>query len=73
MTEITAEVVGPVDRPPVPTETPEVWAVFRWYWYESLQEWVFAISGTHASKEMAENYRNPGDILIRIPASGGGK
>lgn len=71
MTDIAAEVVGPVDRPPVPTETPEMWAMGRWHWNEG--KWTFWMAGYDHSRAMAEKLSLPGDILIRIPASGGGK
>lgn len=73
MTDITAEVVGPVDRPPVPTETPEVWILGRWHWMSS-KRWTFIVHGVgRDTKHEMENSALPGDILIRIPASGGGK
>lgn len=70
---IDAEIIGPSANPLPPTTTPEVWLCGRWIWREagaiSPARWIFLALGTDASREQAEKYSLPGDILIRVPAS----
>lgn len=70
---IDAEIIGPSAKPLPPTTTPEVWLHGRWVWQEAMgrsaARWIFLALGTDPSREQAEKYSLPGDILIRVPAS----